>query len=274
MSREILGIGCRNSLRKRFTLIELLVVVAIIAILIALLLPALRRARETAKTTMCLSNQRQIGLAMLMHVNDHHGDFPWMDARSPDNAVSNPGLDRRTWRAEIWAYTKNTEVYDCPSETTDLYHNDPALKEALKSTTADPKSLEQEYKHPSGIGGAGAHWTVHTAGAHGKPVLVRGLSTNAVRTKSINIDSPQSTLLAGDGHTSKTDPERHWCIWANSPYDGDSFGFSRQGDPNSYGWNRHLGRANYLFVDGHAKPLFNTDIPCTSEECWWSAIPH
>lgn len=60
----------------RFTLIELLVVVAIIAILASLLLPALGRARATAKTASCQSNQRQIGLMAALFAGDHDGYVP------------------------------------------------------------------------------------------------------------------------------------------------------------------------------------------------------
>jgi len=59
--------------RRAFTLVELLVVIGIIAILIGLLMPALSRARESAKTSACLSNLRQLGQAMQAYANDWHG---------------------------------------------------------------------------------------------------------------------------------------------------------------------------------------------------------
>lgn len=57
--------------RRAFTLIELLVVVAIVALLISIMLPALTSAREAARTTKCMSNQRQIVAAWTMHADDH-----------------------------------------------------------------------------------------------------------------------------------------------------------------------------------------------------------
>ena len=62
--------------RRGFTLIELLVVIAVVAILAALLFPVFAQVREDARKTSCLSNERQLGAALLLYVQDYDEQFP------------------------------------------------------------------------------------------------------------------------------------------------------------------------------------------------------
>ena len=79
--------------RKGFTLIELLVVIAIIAILAAILFPVFAQAREQARSTACLSNMKQIGLALKMYAQDYDEEYAMGTYHSPRNWEVNPDVD-------------------------------------------------------------------------------------------------------------------------------------------------------------------------------------
>ncbi len=94
---------CAGRSRAGFTLIELLVVIAIIAILAAILFPVFAKAREKARQTSCVSNQKQIALAINMYVQDNDETFP-----------SDPGSS--SWGGKLSTYVSDG-IFDCPTKT-------------------------------------------------------------------------------------------------------------------------------------------------------------
>jgi prepilin-type N-terminal cleavage/methylation domain-containing protein/prepilin-type processing-associated H-X9-DG protein len=118
--------------RRGFTLIELLVVIAIIGILAAMVFPVFARARESARKAVCLSNVKNIALAMNMYLSDYNDTFPptetnqeaWdlMDKWLLADFGCTPGYARVVWANPFlrWPvvldeYVRNRDVWVCPS---------------------------------------------------------------------------------------------------------------------------------------------------------------
>lgn len=77
------GAAGRTAHKMAFTLIELVVVISVIGILAALLLPALGRAKEQAKLSTCISNLKQVNLAVRLYADDYADGFPTLSVPNP-----------------------------------------------------------------------------------------------------------------------------------------------------------------------------------------------
>ncbi|UCE47803.1 MAG: prepilin-type N-terminal cleavage/methylation domain-containing protein [Phycisphaerales bacterium] len=105
-----------------FTLIELLVVIAIIAVLLAVLMPAMRKIKEIARETACRSNLKNVGLAVIVYLQDNELTLPprksdngflWRDAQGRWRQVGSSGSYWGLWYKE---YIKGqTKIFGCPS---------------------------------------------------------------------------------------------------------------------------------------------------------------
>ena len=103
--------------RRAFTLIELLVVIAIIAILAAILFPVFAQARESARQTACLSNDKQLGTSLTMYGQDYDGRMPQTEYADPNALDNAQQIPHTHWSYIVQPYIKNQQIFVCPSDT-------------------------------------------------------------------------------------------------------------------------------------------------------------
>src|SRR5688572_23591261 len=118
-SRPVAEGPAAESTSIAFTLLELLVVIAIISLLAALLMPAVSRAKESGRSAACISNLRQIGIALQVYVDGNNHRLPFMrdkiiGTNPPTNSL--PGME-----VVLKDELGNTNVLRCPSDRQQLF---------------------------------------------------------------------------------------------------------------------------------------------------------
>ena len=222
--------------KSAFTLIELLVVIAIIAILAAILFPVFARARENARKTSCLSNLKQIGLGVLQYTQDYDEKFPMRQFGG--GGLPNDGI-AFSWRRQIFPYVKSTQLFQCPSNTSNNQRADDSNAGVMTAANlpADAPVFFRSYA----INGA------NTFGGTPPSEYNRAASLAELQSSAEIIlvtENSQGRAFTGD----ITDAQ-----W---------------GEPD-YVFRGHLGTVNFLFCDGHAKAL--KPIGTASPKNLWSA---
>lgn len=219
--------------RTGFTLIELLVVIAIISILAAILFPVFAQAREKARQTACVSNMRQIAMAIAMYRSDHD---ELQSESSPDPGALDSCETTYTWRACILAYTKNNQIFVCPTA--------PDLDGFVRDGITGPLQPKADY---CSSGGYGCLETYADMGLGAFP------TTNSPRIAEASVEDASGTIQVLETFGS----------WNRAPDKGaEIYWPDIESQPSGVEWmaNRHNEGLNSMFWDGHVKWLKRTAI--------------
>ncbi|MDE2125070.1 MAG: prepilin-type N-terminal cleavage/methylation domain-containing protein [Armatimonadetes bacterium] len=246
--------------RAGFTLIELLVVIAIIAILAAILFPVFAQAREKARQTVCLSNEKELGLAFGLYVEDYDETFPMdqYDAYMTGGAPDDTSLI--FWTDVLYPYIKNGDrygnytwgvdgVYVCPSYPQPIYGvpyggNYALMPDGLMSwtfgTALTPPGRLADLQTPSDTveldeqGVNDAQWT------YGMFYPEEDLWTDTVGNPPGSVNGQHYDLIYGD-----CDATPAQIAIGNGTYGGCG----------TYPRYRHTNSSNFTFCDGHTKSM-------------------
>lgn len=229
--------------RNGFTLVELLVVIGIIALLISILLPTLNKARQSAQTVACLSNLRQIGIAMQMYLSERQGYFPYPTTTLTDGNCWFNVLDPYLTKAEIGAGRTGVAADRTYSDIKQCVVYKDFVDKSATGAQGTLKEYARTYKMNSDL-------------RHGTPSAPIPVGSTELLAKASDVRHPDNFVMFGDGISIDI------TGWVPSQVDSGNFSMQQDAktDGTSFTYNgsetfpalRHGGGANLLFVDGHA----------------------
>ena len=223
--------------RSVFTLIELLVVIAIIAILAAMLMPALQKARQTARKASCTSNLKQIGMALQMYAGNHDDYIPGfnMIKASTDNF--------QRWVALLGPYTQTAVYWVCPGSPD---AGDPEARNLLK---------RQNFIVNQEVYSSLANCQTIGINACGGWTSARGFGYTQYKFSSIK--EPSTLVYAGDATGNRADRYKpcnpNGQLFVTSYMHQDA---GTSGTTAATGWYAHHGGfVNLLFLAGNVQSV-------------------
>jgi prepilin-type N-terminal cleavage/methylation domain-containing protein/prepilin-type processing-associated H-X9-DG protein len=244
--------------RRGFTLIELLVVIAIIAILAAILFPVFAQAREKARAITCVSNEKQIGLAILQYVQDSDETYP-------------VGCDRdwtQAWPTTVQPYIKSLGVFFCPDDSNHAVNktfSSPPINNPLGESYSANGYFQVPSWPPTYHGvmdydeGWGSSTPIQTLAAVNEPsntiMVAEKWNTQIMATFGSTDTYAGSDTARGPGSVIQG------VSWQDN---GGTVGDIPNGTlplaawpngPNGCVSAGHQSRANFLFCDGHVKSM-------------------
>lgn len=210
-----------------FTLIELLVAISVISVLISILLPAVRKVRDQARSAVCMSNQRQMGLALHMYTNDHAGWFFPMEVQKPEGDYWWFGFE-----AAGGPSAEGQRILDRTKGKLYPYYEMADSIEVCPSFPVDSGSYKPKYT---------TNWTTY-----GFPL---DFMKEDARHNRKDVSKPSKTMAFADaGQLNVFQPPASF----SNPMLEQWFYIQRTG--NFVFYNHNL-RANSVMMDGHVQPL-------------------
>ena len=259
--------------RQGFTLIELLVVIAILGLLAAVLFPVFAKVRESGRRTVCLSNERQIGMALFQYAQDSNGILAWGSQMPAPKAGSNEFYPSsgEGWAGQVFPYVTDVGVFRCPDDGTIIPPPAAGADRHVVSYGLNGFLLEADAIQGRLTSVPQPTTTVllfevsdDWASVEAADEAVGKQAPGYAQYFSAGGDG-SSTLASADGNATLINPTSFsgGAVYATGWLGGfDPYESWQHAQPTFHGdrAGRHTGGSNFLLADGHAKWLLPGEV--------------